>query len=254
MAEDKKQGRVAPGGWRIDLPKRFYKTAAAAPLDGEQDAALYRVLLDERPLRCPGGSVFAAPRAVAEAAALEWASVEERIDPTAMPITRAVNSAIEQVAPQREAVIDEIAGYGGSDLLCYRATSPEGLAAREAEAWDPLLDWAAERYGARLAVGAGITPVAQSPEALAKLRAAVASQSELSLTALSDLTALSGSLILALAVAEERLSAAEGWSASRIDEDWQAEQWGSDAEAEAAAEARQAAFAAAARLAALIKA
>lgn len=253
MSEEKGQraagGKVLAGGWRTALPKRFYEQAVVSPAEG----GLYAVLLDARPLRCPRGSAFAAPRAVAEAAAAEWEAVVELIDPSDMPVTRAVNSAIEQVAPQREAVIEEIAGYGGSDLVCYRAAAPEALAEREAAAWDGVLDWAAERYGARLAVGIGVAPVTQPAHALMALRAAVADECDIGLAALSDLTALSGSLLLALAVAEGRLTPEEGWSASRVDEEWQAEQWGRDAEAAAAAERRKAAFLAAARLAALLR-
>lgn len=243
-------GKRESAGWVKHAPKRFYTRVIVAPL---AEAGRFTVTLDDRPLRCPGGAPFSAPRPVAEAAAEEWEAVAERIDPSAMPVTKAVNSAVEQVAPQREAVIEEIAGYGGSDLLCYRAEAPQALAAREAAVWDPVLDWAGDRFGARLKTGAGITPIAQPPQALDALRAAVSRRCDLGLTALSDLVGLSGSLLLGLAVAEDRLSPSEGWSASRIDEDWQIEQWGRDAEAEAMTAERRKAFEAAGRLAALLR-
>lgn len=227
-------------------PKRFYENAEAVETDDG-----WTVQLDGRPVRTPAKAVFAASRPVAAAAAAEWAAQAEEIVPEAMPVTRAVNSAIDRVAPQRGAVIDEVAGYGGTDLLCYRAEHPSGLAARQAAAWDPLLDWAAERFGARLALAAGIVHVAQPPETLDALRAEVAKLGDVGLTAFADLTALSGSLVIALAVRDGRLDAETAWAASRIDEEWQIEQWGRDAEADQMAERKRSDFFAAARLLAL---
>lgn len=228
--------------------RRFYKTATI-----HAEAQGWRVLLDERPLLTPLKSAFLAPRAVAEAAAAEWEAQTDLIDPLSMPVTRAVNAAIERVAPHREAVIDDIAGYGGSDLLCYRAGHPAALAVRQDAAWTPLLDWSASDLGAPLSTTVGVTPIDQPPGSIAKLRAAVAESSDIGLAALSELTALSGSLVLALAVARERLDAEAAWSASRIDEAWQIEHWGEDEEAEKAAARRRADFMAAARLAALLR-
>lgn len=242
-------------------PRRFYAVAEPYPLTAEAlaeeghapGAALFGVALDGKPVRAPGGRLFACPEAVAAAAAAEWASAGDRIDPRAMPVTRAVNTALERVAPQREAVIADIAAYVGSDLLCYRAEGPDPLILREAEGWDPILEWAAARYEARLILVVGVTPVAQPSAALRVFHDAVAERGDLALVALHELTTLSGSLLLALAVAEERLAAEEAWTLSRIDEDWQSEQWGVDAEAEAAAEIKRRAFGDAARLLSLLK-
>ncbi|MEO1119759.1 MAG: ATP12 family protein, partial [Pseudomonadota bacterium] len=76
-------------------PKRFYKLAEIREVDGG-----WTVCLDGRPIRTPAKAVFKAPQAVAEAAAAEWAAQAEEIAPDAMPVTRAVNSAIDRVAPQ----------------------------------------------------------------------------------------------------------------------------------------------------------
>jgi chaperone required for assembly of F1-ATPase len=230
--------------------KRVWSAAEAAPT-GE---GLWTVLLDGKGLRTPGRAAFAAPvRAVAEAAAAEWAAQGEAVDPRSMPVTRAVNTACDRVAPQIAAVRDEIAGYGGSDLLCYRAPHPRALAERQTAAWDPWLAWAERRCGARLLRGTGVTHVAQPQESLARLAAALAPLDAWSLTALHELVALSGSLVLGLAAFEGALDAEAAWAASRVDEDWQIEQWGEDAEAAEAAARRRADFAQAARLAAMLR-
>lgn len=235
-------------------PKRFYKTAEAAPLGPDAGrvagaGADWTVTLDGKPIRTPAGAPFAAPRAAAALAAAEWAAQGERIAPQTMPTTRSVNSALDRIAPARAAVIAEIAGYGGSDLLCYRAEAPTTLIAAEAAAWDPILAWAAERFGARLIAATGVIHVPQPPEALAALTAAVAERSDLGLAALHELTVLSGSLLLALAADAQRLTPEEAWSASRINEDFQIAQWGEDAEAAAMAAVKRSDFMAAAALA-----
>ncbi|SDF42073.1 ATP12 family chaperone protein [Limimaricola pyoseonensis] len=223
--------------------KRFWKTATTAPVEGG-----WQVLLDARPVRTPAKALLVLPtEALAQAVAEEWDRQEERIDPGAMPVTRTANSAIDKVGPQRAAVAGMLAAYGGSDLLCYRAEMPAELAARQTAEWDPLLDWVAEAHGARLKLAAGVMPVEQAQDDLARLSAPVEALDPFRLAAFHDLVALSGSLVLALAVVEDRLAPEEAWRLSRLDEDWQIEQWGEDEEAQAMAAVKRAAFLDAAR-------
>ncbi len=227
-------------GWKA---KRFWKAAAAAP-EGEG----FAVRLDGRPVRTPAKRPMILPtRAMAEAVAAEWAAVGAEVDPRRMPVTRAANAAIDKVATQFDEVAAMIAAYGGSDLLCYRATGPEALVRAQAAAWDPMLDWAARTYGARLVATQGVVPVAQPPEAVARLAAEVFACSPFQLTALHDLVALTGSLVLGLAATGEGVDAHDLWRLSRFDEDWQAAEWGEDAEAVAAAERKRGDFLSAGR-------
>jgi chaperone required for assembly of F1-ATPase len=146
-------------------------------------------------------------------------------------VTRAANSAIDKVTPQYDAVVAMLADYAGTDLLSYRATEPAELVTRQAAAWDPLLDWAEQRYGARLTVTSGVIPVAQDPAALAALHEALWVQGPYRVTALHDLIAISGSMIIGLALGEGAIDLDTAWRASRVDEHWQTEQWGPDEEA-----------------------
>ena len=223
--------------------KRFWKQASATQADGG-----WQVLLDGRPVRTPAKAALLLPsQALAEAVAAEWDAQEERIDPRAMPATRTANSAIDKLALQREEVAEMLASYGGSDMLCYRAETPAELATRQAAEWDPLLDWAETAHGARLRPTAGIMPVTQDAAALERLAAPVREMEPFALAAFHDLVALSGSLVLALAVIADRLDPEEAWRLSRIDEEWQIEQWGEDEEAEAMAKVKRTAFLDAAR-------
>ena len=224
--------------------RRFWKAASV-----EAEGGGWQVLLDSRPIRTPGKLPLVMPtRALAQAIAAEWDAQADVIDPNTMPLTRAANSAAEKVTPQFAAVADMLAGYGGTDLLSYRASGPATLAERQAAAWDPLIDWAARALRAPLKITEGVIPVAQDAGALARLRARLDDLTPWQLTALHDLVTLPGSLILGLAVLEGRLDADAAHALSRIDETFQAERWGRDDEAEAAAAARLDAMRVAARL------
>ncbi|PVA06457.1 ATP12 family chaperone protein [Thalassorhabdomicrobium marinisediminis] len=218
--------------------KRFWTEVSVEPVDGG-----FAVHLDGRPVKTPAKTLLVLPnRRVADAVAEEWRAVEGAINPEVMPFTRAANSAHDKVTPQFDEVAAMLAAYGESDLLCYRAESPEALVARQAAQWDPLLDWASDTYDARLQITTGVMPVEQSPQAVKNLAAPLYAADAFELTALHDLVALSGSLVLALAVTQRRLTAAEAWDLSRVDEDWQIEQWGEDETAAQMAEVKQRAF------------
>lgn len=224
-------------------PRRFWTEVEVAPEGGA-----FAVTLDGCPVRTPRKARLLVPtRAFAEAVAEEWRAQEDVVDPRAMPATRLANAALDTVRASREEVVDALAGYGATDLLCYRAERPEALARRQGAGWDPLLAWAAEALGADLAVARGVMPVPQPPAGLARLRERVAAFDDFGLAAFHDLVALSGSLVLALAVAMGRLDPEEAWRLSRLDEDHQIEEWGEDEEAAEAAARRRAAFLDAAR-------
>jgi len=211
--------------------KRFYKEVSASASPSSQGG--YVVLLDGKAVRTPKRAMLGLPNlALAEAIAEEWRGQGDTIDPQTMPLTRLAFAAIDVVTPERARVADQTLKYAQTDLLSYRAEDPPELAARQAHTWDPLLDWAAETYGARLNVGSGITHAAQPAEAIAELEQAVARYDEFELAALHTATTITGSLILALALAEEEVSASEAFAAATVDETFQAEKWGRDAEAE----------------------
>jgi chaperone required for assembly of F1-ATPase len=228
-------------------PRRFWTTADIAPLgDG------FGVLLDGKPVRTPRKAPLVLPtEGLARAVADEWQAVEGKVDPARMPFTRRANSVIDMVVPKFDAVADLIADYGGSDLIAYRAEGPEALVARQAEAWDPLLDWAAADLGAPLKKTVGVIHIAQPDTSLMALRRAVRALTPFQLAAVHDLVTLSGSLVLALAAARGKLPPEAAWSLGRIDEAWQIDEWGEDAEAAETARLKREDFLAAYRFFAL---
>jgi len=208
--------------------KKFYKEATiSAPKEG-----CCTVLLDGRPVRTPARKPLDAPEAVAAAIASEWNAQTTHIRPLTMPLTRLANTAIDGVAEAREAVQAEIVAIAGNDLLAYRADAPEGLVARQAELWDPLVAETERRFGAPFAVTAGVMPVSQAEDLLAGVRRALP-DAPLPLAALHQLTTLTGSALIAITVADGFLSFEKGWLAAHVDEDWNIKEWGEDEEAAA---------------------
>ncbi|WP_096784599.1 ATP12 family chaperone protein [Rhodobacter sp. CZR27] len=231
-------------GWAL---KRFWTEARVEERDGG-----FSVTLDGREVKTPGKRALVVPtRGLAEAIAEEWRAQDREVRPETMPFTRSANSALDKVAPQFDEVTGLLAAYGETDLICYRAVAPAALVARQKAGWDPLLDWASEALAAPLHATQGVVPEAQPADSLSRLSERVRGLSAFQIAAFHDLVAISGSLVLAFAVAEGRLSAEEAWTLSRIDETWQASQWGEDEEAAAAEALRKAAFLHAARFFAL---
>ncbi len=227
--------RAAQANMRPEPVRRFYRNVEVREADGR-----HALTLDGRGARTPGRNPLAAASGplmlrVAE----EWARQGERLDPADMPLTRLLNSAIDGVARTMEETRAEIVRYAGSDLLCYRAGEPESLAERQRLAFDPVLDWAARTLGARFALTAGVTHIDQPAATLAAVNRAVERfEDPAALAALSVVTTMTGSAILALATAAGRLSAADAWRAAHVDEDFQNEIWGVDDEAMARRAAR----------------
>lgn len=222
--------------------KRFWSDVAVVADNG------YGIALDRQPVRTPGRAPLALPtRALADAVAAEWNAVEGQIDPRAMPLTGLANAAIDRIAPDPVSFAAGLARYAESDLLCYRADTPAPLVERQAAAWDPLLEWARGRYDVHFETTGGVMHVAQPPATIARLGEAIAARNAFELAPLSIVTTITGSLVMALALAERAFAADTLWHAAQVDEDWQREQWGEDALANQTRESRRAEYDAAAR-------
>ncbi len=149
--------------------KRFYKEVTI----GKAESGGHAVLLDGRSLKTPAKNTLSVPTAaLAALLRAEWDAQGETVEADTMPVTRLVNTAIDGVSREHRAVFDEILRFAGTDMLCYRADQPEGLVARQAETWDPILDWIAGAGGAPFVTVPGIMHQEQP-------RAAIAAYAEL---------------------------------------------------------------------------
>ncbi|MDX2290215.1 MAG: ATP12 family protein [Hyphomicrobiaceae bacterium] len=244
MSADDNDRAPAGKGPRQGL-RRFYETAAVGPAT----AAGFPVELDGRAVRTPGKRPLVLPTStLAAAIAVEWQDQGERLDPGSMPLTRLANTALDGIVGQEAAVAADIVAFAGCDLVCYRADHPADLASLQAEAWDPVLAWAASDLDARFVVTRGIIHVDQPADALARVATALVGRTALELCGLHIMTTLTGSALVALAHAHGRLTLESAWAAAHVDEDYQISLWGADEEASARRAFRQREMAAASRL------
>jgi chaperone required for assembly of F1-ATPase len=205
------------------LRRRFYLDAQV-----REDTSGAAITLDGRPIRTPGRRLLAAPgAALAEAIAAEWRRQGEFIDPAAMPLTRLANTIIDGVADKSDEVAGEVAKYLGSDLVCYRAAGPEGLCARQAAHWDPVVAWTRDALGTGFVVHQGVVHLAQPDAAIATASAAIP-RDAWRLGAVHSITTLTGSALIALAMARGAMTAEAAWIAAHVDEDWNMALWGRD--------------------------
>ncbi len=206
--------------------KRFYRKVEVVPV-----TAGHAVALDGRPIKTPAKLSLVMPNAaLAAAIAAEWEAQETEIRPAAMPLTRLASTAIDRVAPQRAEIVRQIADYAATDLVCYRAAHPPELAARQEAVWQPLLDWAVRRYDAPLEIAVGVIPIGQPAASLRAFADAVAEHDDWALAALHLVTGACGSLVIALALSEDRLDAAAAFAAAELDESFHIDAWGEDEE------------------------
>lgn len=211
-------------GSRPNLRARFYQRAGI----GEAGEGGFPILLDGKPVRTPAKAWFAVPsRNLAQALAAEWDAQRVVIDPGRMPLTRLANAIIDGVLPKPGPAAAEIEKYLGSDLLFYRAGEPEDLVAKQALHWDPVMQWARDALAARFFPVEGVTFVGQPAEAVAAATRAIPND-PWRLGAVSSVTALTGSALLALALVHGRLDTDAAWAAANVDEDWNMAKWGRD--------------------------
>lgn len=226
------------------VKKKFWKDVHVV-----QSESGFGISLDDKPLRTPAKNSLVVPtEELATYVADEWLTISDEIDPTRLRFTKLCNASIDSMPEKFDAVVEMLADYTDTDLLCYRAESPEGLALRQSSYWDPLLEWVDQNHGLKLVQTTGIIPVKQPSGSREGIKIWLEQLNMFEMMACHDLTIMSGSIIICRAVCDGFLNASQAWEASRIDEDWQAEVWGADEDAEKAANAKFEDFSAATKL------
>lgn len=228
--------RRAQNQMRTPAVRRFYKAVSVEP-DGDG----FSIRLDGKPVKTPSAKPVSLPtETAARLVADEYAMQGDGIDPLTMPVTRLVNTAIDGVAIDPQAVLEDMLRFASSDLVCYRAEGPDALVTRQADAWDPILDWVRSVLGAHFSLAEGVMHVDQPREAIGAIGVHLRQRDDaFRLAALHVITAITGSALLALALEAGAIDRETAWAAAHVDEDWNIEHWGLDAEAGARRVARK---------------
>jgi chaperone required for assembly of F1-ATPase len=224
--------------------KRFYKTVTAVPA-GED----FEIHLDGKPIRTPGRALLTVPtQALADTIVEEWDAVKENVEPHMMPVTGIAYTAIDYMPAHRGEVVDAVAKYAETDLVCYRAEGPRKLQEMHANAFDPMVEWLEERFGVRMAVTQGVIPVTQDPAHLAAIREVIDGIDDLRLAALREIATITGSAAITLALWDNAIDPDMAWSVAQVDEDYHIGMWGEDPQAAIARQARRRAMMAATKV------
>ena len=205
--------------------KRFYKQAEADTAPGG-----YAVRLDGKPVKSVmQHSLIFPSKDLAEAIAAEWQAQGKDIVPQSMPLMQMACTMTDKTkGADRQAMNVELLKYGASDLVCYFAITPPEVVARQEKHWLPLLAWLASEHGIALEKVAGIKYHNQPPESLEKLNALLTKMEPAGFTVAQAATAITGSVVIALALAEGYIDAEAAYEASCVDEIFQLDTWGED--------------------------
>ena len=210
---------------------RFYKEVSVEGIDG---GPLRRVLLDGKAVKTPAGAFLVLPSdGLAQAIAEEWRAQGTLIGPETMVLTKLANTAIDRVVPNLSAAREQILAIAKSDVVCYRADFPSDLVHRQDLVWNPLMTWIRERFSVSLRSTSGLSFVEQEVSTIRALDLALSDRDAFFLAALYAAAALCGSIVIALALAERKLTADDAVAAANLDRFYQAERWGWDEQASA---------------------
>ena len=217
------------------LKKRFWKNAQVKSVgDG------FVIELDGQVIRTPSKALLkVASQKIAKQIAFEWMAQKEVVDPATMPNTRMANSVIDKIMVNREAVIEMLAEYAESDLLCYRATTPQGLINQQNKIWNPILDWSKNSLLAPMLTTSGVIHIEQNIKSIGIYQDKLEAMNPYQLAGMHDLITISGSFVISMALISNQLNVSEAWYAATVDERWQENQWGIDDEAAEALEKRR---------------
>ena len=196
------------------------------------------------PTHTPAKNQFFLPNSaknssLAEAIEAEWAS-GKKYTPLNMPLTALAYTAIDKIAGNKAQIVEVLLVYVDSDTLVYRAMGSEALAKEQEEIWGEVLKWAGNRFDVAWQTTSGVMPVEQSPLLHKTIARYLNSLNEWQLSAFCVLSSLFSSLVLAIAVVEGYLSAAQAFDISRLEEESQATKWGELGGRDADADARAA--------------
>ena len=192
------------------------------------------MLLDGHALRTPQGTALAFAREeLAWIVAREWHEQTRHIEPSTMPMTSLASVLLDVVPARREQVVEELMRFLTTDAVCF--LEPQGdsagggdraLRAAQDRLWVPLLEWMTSRFGPIGVVDGHLGVPQHAPETRAAVQDALSQLSDAKLGALESVTQGCKSIVIALALAEDRLDVDGAFHAARLEEEEQMRVWG----------------------------
>ncbi|CAH1795401.1 unnamed protein product, partial [Owenia fusiformis] len=205
--------------------KRFYKNVTVTQAEGRQG---FEINLDKRKLRTPMGTVLQIPsEPLALAVQAEWEAQDQVIHRPSMHLTSLCNTAQDNPTKRsREVVVGGMLEYLNTDTICYRMDEPQELHELQKAKWDPLLDWAKERYNIVLEPTVTIAQPLVPAETVEVFRQHLQSYSDWSLIGFQTIVEALKSVILTMALVDRYTTVETAVDLSRLELNYQIGKWG----------------------------
>ncbi|KAI8891914.1 hypothetical protein BC833DRAFT_546145 [Globomyces pollinis-pini] len=208
------------------MMKRFWKQTSV-----KESKDNYSILLDQRQLKTPAGSVITIPKnnkLLAVLVAAEWESQQDVLKNYSLPLTSIMTRAVDSFEDQntRQNAINTLLNYVHSDSICFHQDYPESFVKLQEEYWLPILDWVSSTYGVTVKTTDGICGIKQPDELINKLRKTLESYDNIKLAAFEKAVLRAKSFMIGLALIERRISVEYASMAARLEVQQQINRWG----------------------------
>ncbi|MGB1360871.1 MAG: ATP12 family protein [Alphaproteobacteria bacterium] len=211
--------------------KRFYKEVSIS----ENEDGKYTILLDGKTIKTPvGGELLVPTEKLANLIASEWDNIadDEDINPSNMEYMCYTSTATDKIAPNKDAVIEEMCSYAMNDVICYRNQSDGELYDMQFNAWNELYKWATDELNMPLEITYDLMPIEQDKQVYISAKEICQRMDEFELTSFADFVNHFGSFVIAYAVIKGNITVEAGFYKANIDEFFQNQKWGVDEEIE----------------------
>jgi chaperone required for assembly of F1-ATPase len=141
------------------------------------------------------------------------------------------NTAIDKIKFEKVNYINEMVSYLNSDVVCYFSAAPDDLVERQKQLWLPIVHFMMKFYDINLIYTSDISALNQNESSLMKLKTILKEKNIFELSALYALSQLTKSIMISLALVNNKISVKKAFESSNLEELYQISKWGKDEEA-----------------------
>ena len=192
----------------------------------------YLLTINNKSLKTPDGNIIELPSM--KLAKILLKDYESSFKSKPLNIVRPIkitNTAIDKIKPNNIFYINEITDNLNNDMICYFANSPVELVDLQNKDWLPLINYMKSSYNIELIYTSKLFSINQKPDSLLKLKNILNEINIFKLSAIYTLSQITKSIIISLALVNNKISAKKAFENSNLEELYQNSKWGKDEEA-----------------------
>ena len=208
--------------------KKFWKKIEIR----QSSSKKFHLLLDNKKLTTPMKKELVLPSEILVNEVLrEWDQNSDNINIDDLVFYGVLSTAIDKVIIEKDAYVNDIIDFINTDLICYRAESPNDLIALQNKSWNPILLLIEKYIDVKIKVFKGIMPSNQDQKVHTEIKKLISNLSDVQISVLHRITNLIGSIFLSLCILKKDLLKEDAFECSFLDELWQAKNWGHEEDA-----------------------